>query len=75
PGPARARLALELEKGTADRANARIALDIDAPQLKGSATIAAKPPVSAINGFDLEALRRSELAVDTKLSAEQGNAL
>jgi large subunit ribosomal protein L24 len=75
PGPARAKLALELEKGTTDRAYARIALDLDAPQLKGSATIAARPPLSAINGFDLEALRRSELAVETKLSAEQGNAL
>ncbi|MBI5322355.1 AsmA-like C-terminal region-containing protein [Bradyrhizobium sp.] len=75
PGPARAKLALELEKGSADRASARIVLDLDAPQLKGMTSIAARPPIAAVNGFDLEALRRSELSVETKLSAEQGNAL
>ncbi|HXI08230.1 MAG: AsmA family protein [Bradyrhizobium sp.] len=74
-GPARAKLTLELERGTADRADARFMLDLDAPQLKGTATIAAKPPLSAVNGLDLEALKRSELAVNAKLSAEQGNAL
>ncbi|HKU06881.1 MAG TPA: AsmA-like C-terminal region-containing protein [Bradyrhizobium sp.] len=75
PGPARAKLALGLEKGDADRASARITLDLDAPQLKGITTIAARPPISAINGIDLETLRRSELSVETKLSAQQGNAL
>ena len=75
PGPARAKLALELAKGPADRANARVMLDLDAPQLKGIVSVAAKPPISAINGFDLETLRRSEFAVETKLLAEQGNAL
>jgi large subunit ribosomal protein L24 len=75
PGPARARLALELEKGSADRANARIVLDLDSPQLKGTTSIVAKPPILAVNGVDVEALRRSELAVKTKLSAEKGSAL
>ena len=75
PGPARAKLALELDKGTADRASARIVLDLDAPQLKGTAAVTAKPPVAAVNAIDLETLRHSELAVETKLSTEQGNAL
>ncbi|MFO1111989.1 MAG: AsmA-like C-terminal region-containing protein [Bradyrhizobium sp.] len=75
PGPARVRLALELGKASADRANARIALDLDAPQLKGTAMLSAAPPVAAINGIDLETLRRSELAVETKLTAGQGAAL
>ena len=74
-GPARAKLALELEKGTADRANARIVLDLDAPQLKGTTSITAKPPIAAVNGFDLETLRRSELAAETKLSTAQGRSL
>jgi large subunit ribosomal protein L24 len=75
PGAARAQLVLELEKGNADRANARIVLDLDAPQLKGTATVAARPPTAAISGIDLAALRRSELSVETKLSAERGSAL
>jgi uncharacterized protein involved in outer membrane biogenesis len=75
PGPARAKLALELEKGSADRANARIVLDLDSPQLKGTTSIAAKPPIAAVNGVDVETLKRSELAVDAKLSSGQGRAL
>lgn len=75
PGPARVRLALELEKGNADRANARIVLDLDSPQLKGMTSIVAKPPISAVNGIDVEALKRSELAVEAKLSSQQGSAL
>jgi uncharacterized protein involved in outer membrane biogenesis len=75
PGPARVRLALELEKGNADRGNARIVLDLDSPQLKGMTSIVAKPPISAVNGIDVEALKRSELAVEAKLSSQQGGAL
>ena len=45
PGPARLKLSLDLDKNPqqADRANARAVLDLDAPQLKGIATITAKP--------------------------------
>ena len=50
-------------------------LDLDAPQLKGITTIAAQPPVSAIRGIDLETLRRSEVAVEAKLSSGQGATL
>jgi uncharacterized protein involved in outer membrane biogenesis len=77
PGPARVRLALDLDRnsGQADRANARAVIDVDAPLLKGITTITAKPPVAAINGVDLAALGRSEVGVDTNLSSSQGRAL
>jgi hypothetical protein len=77
PGPARVKLALDLDKsaGQTDRANARAVIDIDAPQLKGVTTITAKPPITAIRGIDLEALGRSEIGVESKMSSEQGRSL
>ena len=42
---------------------------------RASPRITAKPPVTAINGIDIQALRRSELVVETKLSSEQGPPL
>jgi uncharacterized protein involved in outer membrane biogenesis len=76
-GPAHLKLTLDLGKNPerADRANARAVLDLDAPQIKGTATVTAKPDVAALRGFDLEALRRSELSAQSKLSAEQGRSL
>ena len=77
PGPARVRLALDLDKNTAqaDRANARAVIDVDAPLLKGVTTITAKPAVAALHGNDLAALGRSEVAVESNLSSSQGHAL
>jgi len=75
PGPARAKFMLDLDKGQADRANARAMLDLDAPQLKGSATITAKPQLNALRGIDLNALSRSDVGVEAKLSSEQGRIL
>jgi uncharacterized protein involved in outer membrane biogenesis len=77
PGPARVNVALELNKSTgpADRGNARAVIDVDAPQLKGITTITAKPPLAAIQGIDLQALGRSELGIESKLSSEQGRSL
>src|SRR5258707_850302 len=68
-GPARAKLALDLNKiaGQADRVSARAVLDLDTPQLKGITTLTAKPPVAAINGIDIETVRRSEVAIESKL--------
>ena len=76
PGPARLKLALDLDRNPqqADRGNARAVLDLDAPQLKGVTTITAKPAL-AVRGLDLEALGRSEIGIETKLSSEQGGAL
>jgi uncharacterized protein involved in outer membrane biogenesis len=77
PGPARLKLALDLDKTAAqtDRANARAVVDVDAPLLKGVTTITAKLPVAAINGIDLAALGRSELGIESNLSSTQGRAL
>ncbi|MEA3079750.1 MAG: hypothetical protein QOF05_1158, partial [Sphingomonadales bacterium] len=77
PGPARLKLTLDVEKNPerADRASARAVLDLDAPQLKGTATITAKPELAAMRGIDLEALRRSEFGVETRLSSERGRSL
>lgn len=76
-GPARAKLSIDLDKaaGQSDRAGARAVLDLDAPQLKGVATFAAKPPVAAISGFDIEAIKRSEIAVEAKFASAQGRPL
>ena len=45
----------------ADRANARAVLDLDAPQLKGVATIAAKPVIAAVHGIDLDGARAQRI--------------
>jgi uncharacterized protein involved in outer membrane biogenesis len=77
PGPARLKLTLELDKNPEhlDRANARAVIDLDAPQLKGTATITAKPVVAALRGIDFEALQRSEFGIESRLSAERGRSL
>ncbi|HYI26276.1 MAG TPA: AsmA-like C-terminal region-containing protein, partial [Bradyrhizobium sp.] len=77
PGPARLKLSLDLDKTVqqADRANARAVLDLDAPQLKGVVTIAAKPVIVALHGIDLAALGRSEFSLESRLSSGQGRPL
>ena len=77
PGRAWLKLGLDLGKNSqrADRASARAVLDLDAPQLKGTVTITATPDVAALRGIDLDALRRSEVGIDTKLSVGQGRSL
>jgi large subunit ribosomal protein L24 len=77
PGPARLKLTLDLDKNSerADRTNARAVFDLDAPQLKGVATITAKPDITAMRGIDLDSLRRSEFGIESKLSSERGGSL
>jgi large subunit ribosomal protein L24 len=77
PGPARLKLSLDLDKNPdhADRANARAIIDIDAPDLKGVTTITATPQLAAMHGIDLDALARSEIGIESKLSSEHGSAL
>jgi len=77
PGPAHLKLALDLARNSehVDRANARAVLDVDAPQLKGTATITAKLDAGALRKTDLDALRRSEFGIETKFSSEQGRSL
>ena len=77
PGPARLKLSLDLDKNAqqADRANARAVFDLDTPLLKGIVTITAKPAITAVRGIDLEALGRSEINIESKLSSGQGRSL
>ena len=77
PGPAHAKLTLDLDKlaGQADRTAARAVLNLDAPQFKASATITAKPPAMAVRGIDLEAIGRSDIGVEARVSSEQARAL
>jgi large subunit ribosomal protein L24 len=75
-GPARLGLTLDVDKNPErGRANARAIVDFDAPQLKGAATITAKPEIAAIRGIDLDALRRSEFGIESRLSAGRSRPL
>ena len=76
-GPAHLKLALDVGKDAAhaDLASARAVVDLDAPQLKGAVTATAKPAVATLRALDLDALRRSEVSVESKVSSEQGSAL
>ncbi|HEY3793383.1 MAG TPA: AsmA-like C-terminal region-containing protein [Bradyrhizobium sp.] len=75
PGPAHVKLALDLGKSNGQADHATAVLDFDAPQLKGNAVITATPSDNAIASLDLDALRRSNIGIEAKLSAEQGRAL
>jgi hypothetical protein len=77
PGPARLKLSIGLDKNPdhADRANALAVLDVDAPDFKGVSTITATPIIAAVRGIDLDALARSEIGIESKLSSGQGRSL
>ena len=77
PGPVRVKLALDLNKNKAraDGSVASVVLDLDAPQLKGTATLTATPQLAALRGIDLDALRRSEFSLESKLSSDQSRSL
>jgi len=77
PGPARLKLQLDVGKNDAKAAlaDARAAVELNAPQLNGIATVSAKPELAALRNFDLNALGRSEVNIETKLAAERGGAL
>jgi uncharacterized protein involved in outer membrane biogenesis len=77
PGAARLKLSLDLDKNPdhADRARARAVLDLDTPDVKGATTITATPVIAAVRGIDLDALAHSEIAIESKLSSEQGRSL
>ncbi|MGX4770035.1 AsmA family protein [Bradyrhizobium guangdongense] len=76
-GATRLTLNLSLDKNAehAERSDARVVFDLDAPQLKASATLAAQMPVGAVNGLDMDRLRNSDFTLDSKVSTPQANAL
>ena len=77
PGRAQLKLALAVDKeaGRADRANAKVSIDLDAPQFKGVVTISAKPGAASLRDADLDKLLHGDVTVETKLSSEQGSVL
>ena len=77
PGATRLKLDLSLDKNAehADRSDARAVFDLDAPQLKAIATLAAQTPVAALNGIDIDRLRNSDFTLDAKVSTPQASAL
>lgn len=77
PGATRLRLDLSLDKNAehADRSDARVVLDLDAPQLKATATLAAQTPVAAVNGIDIDRLRNGDFTLESKLSTPQAASL
>ncbi|MEZ2146091.1 AsmA-like C-terminal region-containing protein [Bradyrhizobium sp. DN5] len=77
PGATRLKLDLSLDKNAehADRSNARVVFDLDAPQLKATATLAAQTPVAAVSGIDIDRLRNSDFTLDSKVSTPQAGAL
>ncbi len=83
-------LAIDKEAGRTDRAGAQalntqalktqvlktqVSIDLDAPQFKGSVTLAARPGAETLRNADLDKLMHGEVTVDTKLSSEQGASL
>ena len=76
-GAAKLRLALDVTRPElkSDRADARMSLDIDAPQIRGALTIKAAPTLAAMRSFDGDALSRNELSLESKLTGQGGTLL
>ena len=76
-GPARLKLTLDAARSSdsADRTSLRAVVDLDSAQLKGTATLTAKPRSASLRGFDLADVGRNEIGVETHLSAERGATL
>lgn len=76
-GPERLKLTLESSKSadSADRASLRAVVDLDAPELKGTAALTAKPKAAALRELDFAELGRNEVSVDTRLNVPRGATL
>jgi large subunit ribosomal protein L24 len=68
-------LSVNLDKARSDRSNAVALLDIQSSQLKGTIRASATPSAAALRTFDVDALARSELNIESKLSADQSRSL
>jgi large subunit ribosomal protein L24 len=67
-GTARVQVTAEIGKAARD---ARAVVDIDAPQLKGSATLTATPAIDALHRLDLAEVARSPFTVETRLHTDR----
>ena len=77
PGATRLKFDLSLDRNAehADRSDARAVLDLDAPQLKATATLVAQTPAAAVDGIDIDRLRNSDFTLESKASTPQAGAL
>jgi hypothetical protein len=73
-GTTQVKFQLDLDKdaGHAERSSARAVVDVMSPLVNGSITMRATPTTAALQGLDLDALLRSEVGVDSKLSGQGG---
>jgi large subunit ribosomal protein L24 len=77
-GPVHAKLTLDLGKNKeqpTDRATLRADVELDAPLLRGRATMTTTPPLAAVRNLDLETLRHGEIGVESRFSAQRGDSL
>ncbi len=77
PGAVKLRLALDVAAHPTqpDRASLTSTLTLDGPQLAGTARITATPELAAIRTLNVDALKTSDIALTTKLSAPQARNL
>jgi large subunit ribosomal protein L24 len=71
PGAARVQMTAEIGKTR----EARAVFDIDAPQLKGSATLTATPAIDALHRLDLAEVARSPFNAEATLDADRTAAM
>jgi large subunit ribosomal protein L24 len=75
-GPVRGKLTLDLTRNKAVSGPVVFSeLDLDAPQLKGHVNVTVQPGFEALRAIDLDALRRSEIGIESKITSERGSSL
>jgi hypothetical protein len=75
-GPVRGKLTLDLTRNKAFSGPVVFGgFDLDAPQIKGHASVTVQPSFEALRVINLDALSRSEVGVEAKLSAARGGSL
>ena len=75
-GPVRGKLTFDLTRNKAISGPVVFGgLELESPQIKGHAKVTVQPSLEALRGIDLDALSRSEVGVEAKLSAVRGRSL
>jgi hypothetical protein len=75
-GPVHTKLTLDLTRNKAASGPVVLGgLDLDTPQLKGHVGVTVQPSSEVLRDGDLDALRRTEFSVESKLSSERGSSV
>ena len=75
-GPVRGKLTLDLTRNkTVSGPVVFSELDLDAPHLKGHVNVTVQPGFEALRAIDLDALRRSEIGIESKITSDRGGSL